>query len=59
MAPYSKMVEQALTTLHSELVHTGSFARQEDDDVQGELAVRNDLLNHVKNESFKTHSDEI
>ena len=58
MAPYSKMVEQALTTLHSELVHTGSFARQEDD-VQGELAVRNNLLDHVKNESFKTHSDEI
>lgn len=49
MAPYSKMVEQALKTLHSQLVHTGSFAQQEDDDVQGELAVRNNLLDHVKN----------
>ena len=49
------MVEQALTTLHSELVNPDPFGQQENDDVQAELANGNNLLDYVVNESVEAH----
>ena len=50
MEPYSDMVEQALSNLHSELVNPDSFGQQENDDVQADLTDDN-LLDNIENQS--------
>ena len=50
MEPYSDMVEQALSSLHSELVNPDLFGQQENDDVQAELT-DNNLLDDIENQS--------
>ena len=51
MEPYGDMVEQALLNLHSEVVNLDRFGQQENDDVQEELADRNNLLDDVESNS--------
>ena len=50
MEPYSDMVEQALSNLHSELVNPDPFGQQEHDDFQAELTDDN-LFDDIENQS--------
>ena len=49
MEPYSDMVEEALSNLHSQLVNPAPFGQQENHDIQAEL--NDNLLDYIENHS--------